>query len=59
MSDNNQEYLTVEEAAEVLKVDSETIYRWLHANKLPGTKIGGTWRMRRSDIDALFLQGKS
>ncbi len=47
-------YLSVNEAAELLKVDTESIYRWVRSGKLPAAKIGGLWRIRKSDIDAFF-----
>ncbi len=52
MNDNG--VLTVNEVAELLKVDIETVYRWLRSGQLPGAKIGETWRVRKSDIDAFF-----
>jgi len=47
-------YLTVDQVAELLQVHSNTIYLWLLSGKLPGAKIGDTWRIRKSDIDAFF-----
>lgn len=47
-------FLTVNEVAEMLKVDIETVYRWLKTGKLPGAKVGGAWRIRKSDIDNMF-----
>ena len=39
-------YLTVNEAAELLQVDTETVYRWLRQGLLPGVlRIGRTWRI--------------
>lgn len=48
------EFLTPEEAAALLKVHSQTIYRKLRSGQLPGARIGGQWRLRRADIDKLF-----
>lgn len=52
--ESKSEFLTVAETAELLKVDTETVYRQLNAGKLPGAKIGGSWRVRRSDLDKMF-----
>lgn len=49
-----QEYLTAEDVAELLKLDPETVRRWSREGKLPGSKIGDTWRYRKTDIDAMF-----
>ncbi len=52
------EYPTDQEVATLVKVDTETIYRWLWSGKLPGAKIGDSWRIRKSDIEAFFGKSK-
>jgi excisionase family DNA binding protein len=50
--------LTVEEVANTLKVDPETIRRWLQTGKLRGSKISPVaWRVDSEDIDK-FLASK-
>lgn len=44
-------YLTPEEVAGILRVDIRTIYTWLRAGKILGTKFGGSWRIKREDIE--------
>ena len=46
--------LTIEEAAEYLRVNPQTVYRHLRAGSLPGAKIGRTWRIRRVDLNRLL-----
>ena len=53
-----REFIEPKEAAELLAVNLETIYRWLNSGKLPGTKIGGLWRIRRSAIERLINQSE-
>lgn len=49
-----QEWLTVAEAANYLRLSRDTIYRWAKQGKLQLYKIGGTaTRVRKSDLDAL------
>lgn len=43
-------YLDPLEAAEALRVHRRTVYRWLRTGKVPGHKIGGVWRIWRSDL---------
>lgn len=43
--------MTVEEAAEYLKLPRSTIYKLLKERKLPGRKIGRTWRFHRQVLD--------
>lgn len=52
MPGNDQEILTLEELAAYLKAGKRTIYRLAAADQIPAFKVGGTWRFRRSDIDA-------
>ncbi|MGD8584423.1 MAG: helix-turn-helix domain-containing protein [Chloroflexota bacterium] len=43
--------LTVQEAAEYLKLAQSTIYRLCQNNQLPARKIGGAWRLSRRGLD--------
>lgn len=45
------EILTIKEIAEYLKVAEKTIYRLAGSKKLPGFKVGGIWRFRKSEVD--------
>ncbi len=36
--------LDVEAAAAVIDVAPDTVRRWAHAKRIPGTRVGGTWR---------------
>lgn len=55
----DENYLTVDEAASVLKVDPETVRRWLNAGRLKGVKPAGQWRIAESDLqDFLKPVGK-
>ncbi|MCR1899548.1 helix-turn-helix domain-containing protein [Irregularibacter muris] len=49
------EWLMVEEVADMLRLNTVTIYRWLRTNKLRGIKLGKEWRIRQSDLEE-FLQ---
>jgi PTS system nitrogen regulatory IIA component len=46
--------LTTQEVAEFLRVSRVTVVRWVRDGTLPGVKIGGVLRFRRSDIEALI-----
>ena len=57
----HEEILTVEQAAGLLKVPSETVIELLLANELPGRSIGGQWlttkRALMSFVDGAPLSG--
>jgi len=43
--------LTVRQVAGYLQVTERTVYQLAWAGKLPGFKVGNTWRFKREDID--------
>ncbi len=49
-----EDWLSVEEVADKLKVTQETVRRWIRAKKLPVLNLGGPragYRIRRSDLE--------
>ena len=44
------EILTIPQAAEYLQVCDKTIRRLISNKKLSASKIGGSWRIKKSDI---------
>lgn len=47
-----EEILTIKEVAVYLKLAEKTAYKLAAEGKLPGFKVGGSWRFKQSDIDA-------
>jgi excisionase family DNA binding protein len=59
MSLLDEDWLTVEEVAEKLKVNEETVRRWIRANKLQVLDLGGQragYRIRRQDAEEFLRQ---
>ena len=52
LEEATREILTIKGVADFLQVNERTIYRLAAAKKIPAFKVGGTWRFRRSDLDA-------
>jgi excisionase family DNA binding protein len=48
----NDEILTIREVAELLKINEKTAYKLAAEGKLPGFRVGGGWRFKRSTINA-------
>ncbi len=44
--------MTIKAISEYLKLAEKTAYRLAAQGKIPGFKVGGSWRFRRSEIDA-------
>jgi excisionase family DNA binding protein len=49
-----EDLVTVKELASVLKLTEATIYKLLSSGKLPGFKIGDSWRSDMNEIRKLF-----
>jgi excisionase family DNA binding protein len=41
---NDEKYISIEEIARRLEVNSSTVYRLVRDGQLPGFKVGGQWR---------------
>lgn len=47
----DSDVLTVREVAAYLKIKEKTAYRLAAEGKIPGFKVGGSWRFRQRDIE--------
>jgi len=54
----NDEILTLKEVAVYLKLAEKTAYKLAAAGKLPGFKVGGSWRFKREDINLWIDKNK-
>lgn len=43
-------YFSVAEAAEILRVSTRVIYRWMKSQKIDYIKVGNTFRIPRQEI---------
>ncbi|MFA0710862.1 helix-turn-helix domain-containing protein [Vibrio splendidus] len=50
--------LTLKEVAAYLKLAEKTAYRLASEGKLPGFKVGGSWRFKREDLEQWIEQQK-
>jgi excisionase family DNA binding protein len=50
--------LTLKEVAAYLKLTEKTAYRLASEKKLPGFKVGGSWRFKSADLEAWIKQQK-
>ena len=52
------EILTLKEVADYLKLAEKTAYRLAAEGKLPGFKVGGSWRFKAADIERWIEEKK-
>jgi excisionase family DNA binding protein len=43
--------LTIQEAAELLRVKRSTLYTWVHRHQIPSQKVGKLVRFHRGDLE--------
>ena len=51
-------FLTAQEAADILKVNIMTIYRYINSKQLPAYKIGKQFRIENSDFETFIKSRK-
>lgn len=49
--------MTIDEVALYLKLHIKTTYRLVKNGKIPGFKIGGSWRFNKNEIDDWISRG--
>jgi excisionase family DNA binding protein len=61
VTDNeNDRWIGIEEAANYLDVNKDTIRNWIKQGKeIPAHKIGRSWKFKRSELDEWVKSGKS
>ena len=57
MNKNTEKLLTIEEVADILRVSTRSVNRYIIAGRLKASKIG-VWRIKQSDLDK-FLEETS
>lgn len=51
--------ITIKEVAEYLRIKEKTAYDLAAKGKIPGFKVGGAWRFRKSELEGwIEKQGK-
>ncbi len=55
----NDKIMTLKEVAEYLKLAEKTAYRLAAEGKLPGFKVGGSWRFKGSDLQEWIDENKN
>ncbi len=54
-----ERFLTLAEAAEVLRLSTRTVRNYLKRGEIRGKIIGKRWKFRRADLDAFFENAPS
>lgn len=54
-----ERFLTLTEAAEVLRLSTRTVRNYLKRGEIRGKIIGKRWKFKRADLDAFFENAPS
>jgi excisionase family DNA binding protein len=46
-----EEIMTLEQVAQYLKLQPQTVYKWAQEGQIPAAKLGKEWRFRRRILD--------
>ena len=58
-TDPEEEYLTVAEVAETLKLNQQTVRNWIDQGSLPALRVGRRVRIKRSDFERILDESYS
>jgi excisionase family DNA binding protein len=56
LGNDADEIMDIKTAAKYLHVKERTLYSLVKNQKVPGIKIGGQWRFKKKQLDAMFEQ---
>ena len=59
MNATNEKWTSLEETAEYLGVNKDTIRNWIKKKNMPAQKIGRQWKFKLSEVDDWVKSGKS
>ncbi len=51
---SEEKLMTVDEVAEYLRLNSQTVSRMAQKGELPAAKVGREWRFRKNYLDAML-----
>jgi excisionase family DNA binding protein len=52
-------FYTIQEIADILKVDYMTVYRWIRAGKLDAYQVQKQYRIKESDFEKFMQANKA
>ncbi len=60
MAENMQDsWIGIEQAAQYLGVNKDTIRNWIKKGSVPAHKVGKLWKFKKSELDEWIKSGKS
>lgn len=54
----DEQYYTLKEVTELLKISYITLYRWVQTGKIPAYKVGKQYRINKADYEEFIKSNK-
>lgn len=55
----NDGWIGIEQAAQYLDVNKDTIRNWIKKGNIPANKVGKLWKFKKSELDEWIKSGRS
>ena len=52
-------WIGIEQAAQYLDVNKDTIRNWIKKSNIPAHKVGKLWKIKKTELDEWIKSGKS
>ena len=52
-----EQFLTVQEVAELMRVSTMTVYRLIKAGDLRAARVGRSYRLREGEVETYLMRG--
>lgn len=60
MNDNiNDGWIGIEQAAQYIGVNKDTIRNWIKKGTIPANRVGKLWKFKKSELDEWIKSGRS
>ena len=59
MQNESEKWVNLEEIADYLAVNKDTVRNWIKKNSIPAHRVGRQWKFKKSEVDEWVKSGKS
>lgn len=59
MQSEPEKWVNLEDIADYLAVNKDTVRNWIKKNAIPAHRVGRQWKFKKSEVDEWVKSGKS
>ncbi len=56
---NEDRWLSVEQIADYLGINRDTVYKWIERKDMPSHKVGRLWKFKKTQVDDWIEAGRA